>query len=126
MRIQWQTIRQLVQYYPRLPPAVDGEPSLYNGDSLLNCHQRTGDASADWLVKVIIDRVTPFVVGGPMLNAIDYPRIVVPSLLFALILAVGDISRSLMRSLREVLAEKCEFHVRSLLLEKAANLISPF
>jgi len=45
-----------------------------------------------------------------------------PAILFALVLAAGDISQSLMGALREILGEQAEFHVRGLLLEKAATL----
>lgn len=123
MRAQWRIIRQLLLYYPQVLRLIWQSSPWYTMLILaLTVISSLATPAQIWLVKVIIDRVTNVVMAGPLLMESPWPQLVVPALLLALVLATADVSRSLMRSLREIIADAAEHHVRGLILAKAATL----
>ncbi|MCB0188761.1 MAG: hypothetical protein KDE31_31040, partial [Caldilineaceae bacterium] len=123
MQTQWQTIRQVLQYYPRVFRLLwEASPRYTLAILSLTVISSLATPAQIWLVKVIIDRVGLLVTSVQPGGAVDWMVVATPAILFALVLAAGDISQSLMGALREILGEQAEFHVRGLLLEKAATL----
>lgn len=127
MRAQWRMIWQLLPYYPQILRLIWQASPVYTVIILtLTVISSLATPAQIWLVKVIIDRVTNVMTAGPLLPqsplAQPWIDVVRPALLLALVLAAADVSRSLMRSLREVIADAAEHHVRGLILAKAATL----
>ncbi len=123
LRGQWQTLRQACQSYGRIVRLLWQAHPRYTlliiGLTLISSLAAPAQI---WLVKVIIDRVnlllTTTAAGAPMV----WSPLVTPAIFFALALIGADVSQSLVRALRDVVGEQIDFHVRGLLLEKAATL----
>ncbi|MEZ4706817.1 MAG: ABC transporter ATP-binding protein [Caldilineaceae bacterium] len=123
MREQWRTLRRVLQYYPRVFSLIwqtnPGSTLIIVGLTVVNALSTPAQI---WLVKVLIDRVSLLLRVSDGSAAIDWPQVITPALLFALVLVMGDVSQSLMGALRETLGEQADFYVRGLLLEKASTL----
>ncbi|MEZ4660481.1 MAG: ABC transporter ATP-binding protein [Caldilineaceae bacterium] len=123
MREQWQTLRRVLQYYPRVFALIwqtnPGSTLVIFGLTVVNALARPAQI---WLVKVIIDRVNLLLAAADPNTAVDWPQLITPAALFALVLILGDVSQSLVLALRTTLGEQADYHVRGLLLAKASTL----
>jgi ATP-binding cassette subfamily B protein len=119
MKEQWQTIRRVLQYYPRVFGLVwNANPRHAGFIIFLSIVNALAIPTQIWLVKVVIDEVIFFIQGA----GIEWTPIVMPAVALAAVLTAGDLSRSLEQALREVLSLEVELRVKTLILDKAATL----
>ncbi|MEM7131098.1 MAG: ABC transporter ATP-binding protein [Chloroflexota bacterium] len=123
MKEQWQTIQRVLQYYPRVLSLVWQANQLYASLVIgLTIISALVTPVQIWLVKVVIDRVAEVVSRTETAATVEWFPLILPVIAFALTLVAGDISRSIMQAIREILGTQAELHAKSMILEKAATL----
>ena len=123
MQENWQTIRQLLRYYPRVLKLVwSASPRAAFFTMLFSIINALAFPAQIWLAKIIIDTIIATVQSHQPGTVVDWSRLFLPVGALVSVLIVSEVGRRVAQAAEDMLRFQVGHHANYLLLQKAAAL----